>query len=155
MFGELVEKVENGENCFPERFSATGGPNCKHHPKVTSLELLVLGTLRILGRGGPFDSLTETTYVSGETHRIFFHAFISWGSRFMYLEFGFYPRMQQETQANLNEMELGGMPGCVGSTDATHIALEQCSERLKNAHTNEFDSHCFCVLLLAYFSLFF
>ena len=64
LFGELLEKVQNGEDSFPERFRVTGGPNRKHHPEVTSLELLVLGALRILGRGSTFDSLTETTYVS-------------------------------------------------------------------------------------------
>ena len=78
----------------------------------------------------------------------------------MYAEFVFYPRTQQETQANLNEMELGGFPGCVGSTDATHIALEQCSARLKNAHAGDIDNptHCCFLLLLQaciYFYYFF
>ena len=104
-----------------------------------------------------FDSLTETTYVGSETHRLFFHAFM-WGSKFMYAEFFFYPRTQQEIQANLNEMELGGFPGCVGITDATHIAPEQCSARLKNAHAGDIDNptpSCFLLLLLTFIYLFY
>lgn len=137
MFSELVEKVHHNEDSFPRRFRANGGPNRKHHPEVTPIALLVLGALRVLGRGTIFDSLTETTYVSGETHRKFFGSFIDWGSKFLYTKFVYYPRTQQQAQVNLNEMKLGGMPGCVGSTDATHISLEKCSARLKNAHAGE------------------
>mmetsp|Transcript_15157 Transcript_15157/g.21613 ORF Transcript_15157/g.21613 Transcript_15157/m.21613 type:complete len:311 (+) Transcript_15157:55-987(+) len=137
LFGELVEKVQHNEDSFPTRFRANGGPNRKHHPEVTPIALLVLGALRVLGRGTIFDSLTETTYVGAETHREFVRSFIDWGSKFLYTQFVYYPRTQQHTQVNLNEMKLGGMPVCVGSTDATHIALEQCSTRLRNAHAGK------------------
>lgn len=42
-------------------------------------ELLLLGTLRYLGRGWTFDDLEESTSISEECHRQFFHVFIAWG----------------------------------------------------------------------------
>jgi hypothetical protein len=44
------------------------------------IELLVLGSLRYLGRGWTFDCLEEQTLIAKETHRQFFHEFISYGS---------------------------------------------------------------------------
>ena len=41
------------------------------------LELLVLGSLRYLGRGWTFDDLEEATGISEESHRVFFRRFIS------------------------------------------------------------------------------
>jgi len=34
----------------------------------------------------------------------------------------------------LHEYNLAGFPGCIGSTDATHVAIEKCSYRLRNNH---------------------
>ena len=45
------------------------------------IELLLLGALRYLGRGWTFDDLEESTSISEETHRVFFHSFIKWGSK--------------------------------------------------------------------------
>jgi hypothetical protein len=46
----------------------------------TPIELLVLGSLRYLGRGWTFDDIEESTAVSREVHRVFFHQFIEFGS---------------------------------------------------------------------------
>jgi hypothetical protein len=138
MFSELVGKVEFHEGSFPIRFRENGGPNRKHHQNTTPIELLVLGVLRVLGRATIFESLSKATYISGETHRVFFLAFITWGSTILYKEFVYYPKTQADIQVNLDEMNRGGMPGNVGSTDATHIGIEQCSARLSNAHTGKF-----------------
>jgi len=136
LFSELVEKVKFHEASFPKRFRERT-PTAKFHPNKVPIELLVLGVLRVLGRAAIFNSLEETTYISGETHRKYFLAFITWGSTILYKEFVFYPKTQADIQVNLDEMCRGGMPGCVGSTDATHIAMEQCSARLANAHTGK------------------
>ena len=39
--------------------------------------MVALGVLRVLGRAAIFNSLEETTYISGETHRKYFLAFIT------------------------------------------------------------------------------
>jgi hypothetical protein len=137
LFSELVDKVVKSESSFPNRFRKFGGPNRKHHRETVPIELLVLGTLTVLGRATIFDSLADSTYISGETHRVFFHAFTEWGSRALYAEFVFYPRTQQEVQVHLNEMDASGMPGNCSSTDATHVSIEKCQARLSNAHTGK------------------
>ena len=44
------------------------------------IQLLVLGSLRYLGRGWTFDDIEEQTAISKEVHCTFFHAFIDFGS---------------------------------------------------------------------------
>jgi hypothetical protein len=39
------------------------------------MELLLLGSLRYLGRGWTFDDLAESTFVRRDVHRCFFHKF--------------------------------------------------------------------------------
>ena len=46
----------------------------------TPVDLLVLGSLRYLGRGWTFDDVEECTAVSHEVHRVFFRQFIEFGS---------------------------------------------------------------------------
>jgi hypothetical protein len=41
--------------------------------QATPIDLLVLGSLRYLGRGWTFDDIEESTAVSKEVHRVFFH----------------------------------------------------------------------------------
>ena len=36
---------------------------------------------------------------------------------------------------------MAGLPGCVGSTDATHVVIERCAYRLRNQHLGGKDSH--------------
>jgi hypothetical protein len=52
--------------------------------ECSPIELLVLGTLRYLGRGWCFNDLEEATSISEETHRVFFHIFIQWGKTKLY-----------------------------------------------------------------------
>lgn len=56
-----------------EEFNKTSADVCGR--PSAPLELLILGALRILGRGITFDGLTEGTNISQETHRLFFHKF--------------------------------------------------------------------------------
>ena len=51
------------------------------------LELMVLGSLRYLGRGLMFDDLEDYTSIDEETHRQFFHVFIDYGSKELFQEF--------------------------------------------------------------------
>jgi hypothetical protein len=49
----------------------------KNNKQSSSVELLLLGSLRYLGRGWTFDDIDEGTKVSRNVHRGFFHAFMS------------------------------------------------------------------------------
>jgi len=52
--------------------------------QASPIQLLLLGSLRYLGRGWTFDDLEEATAIHEETHRQFFHVFIEWGSTWLY-----------------------------------------------------------------------
>jgi hypothetical protein len=41
--------------------------------------LLVLGALRVLGSGSPFDLIEELNCIDKETNQKFFHSFVNWG----------------------------------------------------------------------------
>lgn len=102
--------------------------------KAAPLELLVLTALRHLGRGWTFDDLAEQTAISEEVIRVHFHKFIEWGSTVLFSRHVTAPQDLVTTLAQEHEFRTAGLPGCVGSMDATHVALEKCSFRLRQAH---------------------
>ena len=89
-----------------------------------------------LGRGWTFDDIEENTGISQETHRQFFHAFIEVGSTILYKKYVRTPTNPLETEHHMFEMTQAGsgFPGCLGSTDATHVSIERCFNRLRNQH---------------------
>jgi hypothetical protein len=59
------------------------GSNCAGK-KASPLELMILGSLRYLGRGWTFDDCEEATAVGEETHRRFFHQFTAIGATILF-----------------------------------------------------------------------
>ena len=108
---------------------------------LSPIQLLVLGLLRYLGRGWTFDNIEEQTAISKEVHRIFFHAFIDFGSTSLYSRLVITPLHLPEALSNMQEYKMAGFPGCIGSTDCTHITTERCEYRLKNNHLGAKSSH--------------
>jgi hypothetical protein len=98
------------------------------------MELLVLGSLRYLGRGWTFDDIEESMAVSQEVHRNFFHVFINFGSTTLYDRYVQFPSNYEEAKRHMREFAMAGLPGCVGSTDATHIVTWACEYNLRNNH---------------------
>jgi hypothetical protein len=98
------------------------------------LELLLLGSLQYLGRGWTFDDLEETTAISLEVHRKFFRQFIGVGSSILYPILVVVPQAAEEARTHIVEFSKAGCHGCVGSSDATHIAVDKCSYRLWQNH---------------------
>lgn len=98
------------------------------------LELLLLGALRYLGRGWTFDDLEESTNIGEEKHRRFFHEFIKVGSNNMYTKWVTVPSTQEAIAACGAEYAEAGFDGALFSSDGTHVIMEKCSARLKNAH---------------------
>jgi hypothetical protein len=125
---ELIEDAREG-GWFPPWSN-----NHINRKKTSPLELMILGSLRYIGRGWTFDDLEEATGISQETHRSFFHVFICIGSTVLFRKYVVSPKNNEDAQTHMHEMKLAGLHGAVGSTDATHIVLEKCSNRLKNAH---------------------
>ena len=87
------------------------------------MELLVKGSLWYLGRGWTFDDLEESTYVARDVHRVFFHKFVEFGAKFPYPRYVRIPSTLQVLKECELEYQKAGFPGCIGSTDATHINM--------------------------------
>ena len=84
--------------------------------------------------GWTFDDIEENTGISQETHRQFFHTFIEVGSTILYKKYVRTPTNPLEAEHHMFEMTQAGFPGCLGSTDATHVSIERCFNRLRNQH---------------------
>lgn len=108
---------------------------------ATPLPLLILCALRYLGRGWTFDDLSENTGISEEVIRVFFHAFITYGSTKLYQLYVIAPRTADDAAIHTEEYSRAGLPGCVGSCDATHIVFEKIEYRLRQSHLGFKTSH--------------
>ena len=129
-FMEIVEMLE--EHSSFKRWH-NGKTDAVNNP-CAPLTLLTLCALRYLGRGLTFDDCEESTAISREVVRVFFHVFIEWGSTVLYKKWVIAPSTKSEILDNSHEYTKAGFPGCVGSTDATHILLERVCYRLRQAH---------------------
>jgi hypothetical protein len=98
------------------------------------IELLVLRSLRYLGCGWTFDDVEENTAISKEVHRTFFRRFVEFGSTVLYEKYILTPVFVNEAKTHMREFKEAGFPGCVGSSDATHITTDRCEYNLKNNH---------------------
>ena len=105
-----------------------------NNKKVSPVELLVLGSLRYLGRGWTFDDIEESTAIDKEVHRHFFQVFIRFGSTDLYQKWVITPVDLPQADLNMHEYSQAGFPGCVGSCDCTHIVTKRCEYNLKNNH---------------------
>jgi hypothetical protein len=111
----------------PGKASVEGKP-------CTPLELLVLTALRYLGRGWTFDDLEESTAVSAEVIRVFFHAFVQFGSDILFSKWVSPPTTVEDAQQFSTEYSVAGFPGCVGSMDATNIECSRISYKFRQDH---------------------
>ena len=127
-FLELVSDAKAG-NWFPSWM----GCNCAGK-QSSPIELMILGSLRYLGRGWTFDDLEEATAVGEETHRRFFHQFILVGATTLYAKYVLHPTTTAEIERHMAEFKMAGLPGACGSTDATSIIHEMCSHRIARIH---------------------
>ena len=105
------------------------------------LELLILGSLRYLGRGWTFDDCEESTAISEEVHRVFFHQFIKIGSTVLFDKYVLTPQNIEEVERHMAEFKMAGLPGACGSCDATCIIHEMCSHRLQRLHKGHKSKH--------------
>jgi hypothetical protein len=127
---ELLDKVKAAPI-----FETHMGTSGKNGTKSKSIELLVLGSLRYLGRGWMFDDLEENTGIGEETFRRFFHKFIQFGSTVLYNEFVITPcDSNQHTATHQHEFNKAGCHGAIGSTDAVHVTLEKVQRTVRNSH---------------------
>ena len=101
------------------------------------LELLILGFLRVIGRGVCFDCVMELRDVGEETFRFFFHKYTRWGARKYYDCWVYPPRTEEELRASMDAYYRQGLAGIFGETDCTHIYWLRCTASEKAKHTGK------------------
>jgi hypothetical protein len=87
--------------------------------------------LRYIGRGWTFDDFEEATFIHEEAHHQFFHIFIHLESTMLCDKYVVSPQTSAESKTHMHELGIAGLTGAAGSSDATHVGMEQCSYRLK------------------------
>jgi DDE superfamily endonuclease len=102
---------------------------------ASPIELLILGSLRYLGRGLTFDDIQEYTCIHRETHRQFFEQFIKFGRNTLYPKFVVAPSTAEEAYDCMHELSTAGFHGCVGSMDATHVLHERICHAQRQSHS--------------------
>lgn len=102
--------------------------------ECSPIGLLILGTMRYLGRGVTFHDLKDCTCISPEVHRVFFHSFIHFGRTILFQRYVDTPSNAKEAEEHRNEFDMAGLSGCIGSIDATHVSIFRCPSQLRNLH---------------------
>ena len=134
-FISLVKDARE-DNWFPDY------ENCKAlGQKGAPLEILMLGSLRCLGRGWTFDDLFEATYVSQDVHRVFLKVYTKACRKHLHPKWVKRPETEEDIEDCMHESKLAGFDGCIGSADVTHMVLERCYSRLKNQNSGSKSSH--------------
>jgi len=104
---------------------------------VVPLELLVLGVLRVLGRGMCFDGIYELNGISLDVNRRFFHCFCR-AYRTIQFPISCAPPTSKEDIDQVTKVyESLGLPGCIGSTDCVHIHWDRCPAALRSLHVGK------------------
>ena len=132
-FQSLLLVVETDPNGYFDRWCA-GSESEKKRTKTSPIELLLLGSLRYLGRGLTFDDISECTGINEEVQWSFFHKFIAFGAEVLFPKHVTLPETLQELEKCEHPYRIAGFPGCIGSSDATHIRLERVAAGIRQEH---------------------
>ena len=119
-FMKMVEDLKTHEN-----FIRWHNKDCIGN-EPSDLRLLLMGTLRYIGRGLTFDDIEEFSFISGEVHRKFFCTFIEYGNTYLYNKYVVNPASDVDVSIFEKVFALAGFNGCIGSTDGTHVGMLQC-----------------------------
>ena len=139
-YGKYLDLVNDCKNADDEYFGRWQRPDATGRT-ASPIELLVLGALRYLGRGWTFDDIEESTSVSKEVHRVFFHRFIDFGSTVLYDKYVNMPLTYAEAKRHMAEYAAAGLNGGCGSSDCCHVLHEKCDYNLRQNHLGGKDSH--------------
>ena len=95
-----------------------------------SLQVLVLSSLRVLGRGTGFDECYDGSGCKEECIRLFFHKFCPMLVAKLMSSVVRPPLTEEEVAEQVAIYQKLGMGGAIGSTDCTHFALGKCSDKI-------------------------
>ena len=100
----------------------------------SNFKLLLLGSLRYLGRSWTFDDVSEANGISREVNRMFFLSFIEYGASVLYTKHVIESAKLLNPKSIQHLFEAAGFNGCMGSLDATHISLLNLSSWANMSH---------------------
>jgi hypothetical protein len=98
---------------------------------ICPVEIKLMGVLRVLGRGWCFDDVAEAPKMSLSVAQRSFHQFTKRFTEFKYTEYIHRPECAVLERV-LHTYSQMGLPGCVGSTDCTHLKWDRCPISLYN-----------------------
>jgi hypothetical protein len=131
---EIIINMCYERNWFPVHTRGEDGAMPKKN--AAPLELKVLGVLRLLGRGGPFDDLFDGSGIHENTHRTFFEQFCNKFVSELYTEFIHVPENEELNEVTEIYRKLG-FPGCVGSVDVVHVWWDMVPYEMKACCTGK------------------
>lgn len=119
IFADLVEEYEKID---PRRSHDIWGH------KKSDTRLLIMGTLRVLAQGLPFDLCDELTDITADKHNKFFKTFCKWmASDQMYTKWVKMPSLEDNSVNHVMDYyDYVGLPGAIGSIDCVHSAWDMC-----------------------------
>ena len=92
----------------------------------SDIKLLLLGALRYIGRAWTFDDVAEANGISIDTNREFVYLFLEYGSTVLYKKYVIDEFSTVSVKEKESLFRLAGFNGCIGSCDATHVAMLSC-----------------------------
>ena len=109
------------------------------HPQCKPLELLVLGSIRMLTRNWTLDCVREATYISTSTIAVFFKKFVHWYRTAIFPKVVAMPDPKDADAITRNgaEYAASGFPGCIGSLDAVHVRQWNIAANLRQSATGK------------------
>ena len=119
-FISILEEISN-HHLFP-RWNTKN--RIRRKRERSPLALLIMGTLRCLGRGWTFDDLEESAGMSSEVHRIFFRKHNKFERHVLFERCVKHPKNSAEAQSHTKEHEMAGLHGRIVSMDACHVTVE-------------------------------
>lgn len=136
VFEDIVQQCRNATNPDGSPWWDKASTDCCGQITVP-LELLVLGCLRVLGRGMCFDGLNELSNISIESHRSFFHKFTDLFGNTIFKKHCFPPTTPLEIDKILMEYQAAGLPGCIGSCDVTHVVWDRVPYKIRPKYSGK------------------
>ena len=89
----------------------------------SNIQLLLLGSLRCIGRGHIFDDIEESSAISRETHQQLFNTFTQYGNTVMYQIHVPDTIINSPPSEPEDIFVIADFNGCIGSSDTTHVVM--------------------------------
>ena len=86
-------------------------------------------------------NLNKAVVINKETIHLFISRFLEFGSTTLFIQFVVEPRNIEELNNCNNEFSISGIPGCIVSTDTTHVASMLCANYILNIKKNILPEH--------------